>query len=153
MTKQFFAILGFLAIFTSVQSVAAQEVLLNEFTSYIEISENSGSVRIILPYVVLHVGENVLQDSIYVSGALSGVNARDRDGALTHSENIEDSFTRVQFNLRQTLIEGDRSTVTVEFTKPTTVVNGIRLYEIGYLWSTGPNIHQVIVTMPRGTSY
>jgi len=51
-------------------------------------------------------------------------------------------------DLRETLMAGDRSTVYIEFTKPTATTSGGYRYEIRYLWKTVPVSSQIIATLP-----
>ena len=142
-------ILGALVVLATVPAAGAEgTLLLNESTSHIDISENFGQVKITLNYVVSQAGENAIRDLIYVYGTISNVSVYDSSGALPHFENIEGGFTVISFDLRETLIAGDRSTVYVEFTKPTATTGGSYRYEIRYLWKTVPVSSQVIAALP-----
>lgn len=148
--RRLLVVIGLLVVFAMVPVAGAQGViLLNGSTSHIDISENSAHEKITLNYVVSQVGENAIKDSIYVYGTLSDVTVYDTEGALIHSENVEGGFTVITFNLRETLKAGDRSTVTIEFTKATSTVDTDLRYEIWCLWNTTPNSIQIIVALPE----
>lgn len=152
--KRLLVIFGLLAILATAQSASAQELLLNSSISHIDISENSASEKITLNYVVSEVGENALEDSLLVYGTLPSVSVYDTEGTLESSvEPAGGGFSRIKFDLRKTLMAGDLSTVTVEFTKTTTSLDGNYSYDIRYRWNTQPNVHQIIATFPEGYTF
>jgi uncharacterized membrane protein len=92
-----------------------------------------------LDYWIVEVGENALQDSILVYGEPWAVSVRDNEGPLENvSEENWGAFRVIKFNMRETLKAGSTSTITIEFTKATSALDGRYRYEIRYLWSTRP---------------
>jgi len=152
--RRFLAILGLLAILALIPATRAQEsLLLVESNSYVSIGENSAHEKVVLRYVVPQNPENALQDNFRVYGTLSGVNVYDSGGELHSSvEDIENGWSLITYSLRGTLRAGDRSDVTVEFTKAVENIGGNRVYAVRYKWSMTPTSYQVIVKLPKGSS-
>jgi uncharacterized membrane protein len=139
--------LGLLILLVTIQTAGAQDALfLGESTSYVEISENSGHERIVLNYVVMQAVENALRDSIYIPGDLSNVTVRGARGTLTPYENVR-SFNTITLYLPETVKEGDRCVVTIEFDKATTTVNTSYWYEVSYVWGTTPVSVHIVATL------
>lgn len=126
---------------------------MTESNSYISISENSGTEKIILNYVVSQNPENTLQDNFRVRGTLSNVNVHDSSGELPSSvDNMDNKWSLIKYTLRDSLNAGDRSKVTVEFTKLVENLDGNCTYRISYEWSTLPTSYQIITKLPKGSS-
>ncbi len=148
-----FIVFGLLILLVAAPTVGAQGFLITESDSYVLIDENFVYEMVTLEYVISQNPENILQDNFQVYGTLSGENVRDLGGVLPFSvENIENGWSLIMYTLRDTLRAGDRSDVTVEFTRDYENIGGNRTYKIGYKWSTVPTSYQVIVKLPRGSS-
>lgn len=152
--RQLLAILGVLILLLITPITGAQEsLLLSESNSYVLISENSASEKIILKYVIPQNSENTLQDNLRVRGTLSNVNVYDSEGGLSFSvENIENEWSLISFTLRESLSGGDRSNVTAEFTIAVENTGGNRVCRIGYEWSILPTSYQIVAKLPKESS-
>lgn len=152
--RQLLAILGVLILLLITPITSAQEsLLLSESNSYVLISENSASEKIILKYVIPQNPENTLQDNLRVRGTLSNVNVYDSEGGLSFSvENIENNWSLIKYTLRESLSGGDRSNVTAEFTIAVENTGGNRVCRIGYKWSTLPTSYQIVAKLPKKSS-
>jgi uncharacterized membrane protein len=147
-----FAVIGLVAIFLTAPNTSAQGLLLAESDSHVLVSENSAREKLILGYVV-SAAENTLQDNIRVYGALSGVNVYDSSGGLSFSvSGVENGWSLIEYSLRGTLQVGDRSDVTVEFTKAVENIDGNRVYKLRYKWTIIPTSYQIITRLPAGAS-
>jgi uncharacterized membrane protein len=149
--RSMLAFLALMMVFATTGPASADSLAVENCTSRVEISENWGKETITLEYLILQVGENALRDSIFIHGTPSGITVRDAEGPLENLS-IENwgAFRVIEYNLRETLGWLDRSTVTIEFTKTTSNLDGSYRYEIKYLWSTTPRRVRVTAVLPQG---
>lgn len=149
MSRACIVVLALLIALIAVPTTASQGILLlNESTTHVDLSENVGHETITLNYVVAQADEN-LTDYIQIFGTVTNVVVSDSSGALAHTENSSGGFTRIDFDLRNTLQDGDRSTVTIEFDKGTSTLGASFRYEIRCLWGTTPVSSQIIAILPE----
>jgi uncharacterized membrane protein len=119
----------------------------------VSIGENLAREKVILEYVVSQSPENLLQDNLRIHGAVSSVSVYDSEGGLSFSvDYLENEWSLIGYSLRSTLGAGDRSEVTIEFTKAVENLGGNRKYKIQYQWSMAPTSYQIITKLPKGSS-
>ncbi|MEW6221970.1 MAG: MarR family transcriptional regulator [Candidatus Hadarchaeota archaeon] len=141
----------FLAVLL-VPAVGAQtQFQINWFDSGVEISDNSGLEKAAMEYTILQQGEN-LSDILEIWAPISNVSVRDSAGILTHTDNSSENWSRVTFYFRSGLAAGDRSTVTIEFTKTVTPAENGKSYTVGYRWSRAPLTSRTITKLPRNSA-
>ncbi|MEW6592066.1 MAG: MarR family transcriptional regulator [Candidatus Hadarchaeota archaeon] len=146
------ALPGVLLALLLVPAAGAQtQFQINWSDSGVEITDNSGKENIAMEYTILQQSEN-LGDTIEIWGPISGVSARDSTGALTHSDNISENWSKVTFYFRSGLTAGDRSAVTIEFTKAVTSAENGKSYTVGYRWSRAPLTSRTIAKLPRNSA-
>lgn len=129
-------------------------LLLVKSDSYVSIGENLAREKVILGYVVSQSPENIPQDNLRIRGAVSSVSVYDSEGGLSFSvDYLENGWSLIGYSLRDTTLKaGDRSEVTIEFTKTVENLGGNRVYKIQYRWSMPPTSYQVIAKLPKGSS-
>jgi hypothetical protein len=119
----------------------------------VSIGENLAREKVILEYVVSQSPENLLRDNLRIRGAVSSVSVYDSEGGLSFSVDcLENEWSLIGYSLRSTLGAGDRSEVTIEFTKAVENLGGNRKYKIQYQWSIPPTSYQIITKLPKGSS-
>jgi len=75
----------------------------------------------------------------------------DSDGPLQYENTFENGYTKVEFFFRSTLSSGDRSTVTIQFTKGVGPAQDGELYAIGYQWTWAPVLTRVVMKLPKNS--
>jgi uncharacterized membrane protein len=136
-----------------IPTVGAQTLLQTNWSeACAEISDDHALENVTLEYTLLQSGEN-MNGYVDIKGTISEVSVYDSVGALQNSVETVDGFSRVTFSFRSTLVTGDKSTVTVGFTKNITVGENDNSYAVGYRWPQTPLTYKIIVKLPEGYSF